>query len=837
MTAEQVNAWASYDQTAKGARRLGAITPRFRGRKGGAGLSNSGVTRSVTSTWHGGGARARGIEEFLRQQDEEALDRSRSGGVIGSGAPGGGGGGNLRNRATSRGSMTGVQEHRTSGNYSVDTPNSATSSGFFETLSAERSGNAGVGDNNKAPKLIDPDFKKEKITQDIGDTIREVFRVFFESSHHHLATSLEETPSNHDDDDVDDGGDGFNGRDSKRRKKGGKSALSMLINTYNATMPWTQTYFESKIVLFAELCFRGISQVYFQNNPLSGLIILVGLFIQSTRVALHGVLALVCGNLVAFLLGFDEGLASSGLFGYNSLLVGLAIATFDNRATGNEGTDYYISTVVASVVFAMFSSILFVMMGKLLVPYKSPPLTFPFNVATITFLLAMANMGRVDMSSVRTPALPVYADADMTGITVIEFFAGSIRGIGQVYLANNIISGFLVLLGIAICSRIGAIAAFVGSALGAAGALWTGVPGSVVANGMYGFNASLAFTAMFFFYAPSKGAAIMGLFAATLCVAAQQALAAMLEPYGLPFMTLPFCVITLPFIILQGTTSIVIAIPLATMTIPEDHLRHVSILTDGFSFLKDAISKVDNVAGEESRRLSSQLLVTRKLSREMSHNLRRLSSAIKENDVEADKEELKRMSISNKAGPGLFGGRETVLRSKANKIFNALDDTKTGHLRLEEITSALNECGLDDTEGLHFAGMVLSELDLDNSHTIERGEFVALILVAKALLRIRRKISKFFDFVDENGNGYIDFDEIDAALEYLGQPVLSDNDKENLAIMTKLDLNGDDYGEMEVVELVNYVTVSKVKEFVSSYHDSHDSTQKHSTANGGEDAV
>jgi len=223
-----------------------------------------------------------------------------------------------------------------------------------------------------------------------------------------------------------------------------------VIDTFNATMPWIQPYLlkrahqkgpagiMAKVLLFVDLCLRGISQVYFQNNPLSGLLILIGMYIRSTRVATHGVVALVSGNLAPILLGFDEGLAMSGLFGYNSFLVGLALATFDSQAT--TAFDYHASVLVASVVFGMFSSIFFVVLGKLLVPYKSPPLTLPFNIAAMMFLLGMANMHRVDMESVRPVALPIYTnDPDMASamISAQDFLAGTIRGIGQVYLASG----------------------------------------------------------------------------------------------------------------------------------------------------------------------------------------------------------------------------------------------------------------------------------------------------------------------------------------------------------------------------------------------------------------
>jgi urea transporter len=53
---------------------------------------------------------------------------------------------------------------------------------------------------------------------------------------------------------------------------------------------------------------------------MNGLLILVGLIVQSPAAALHGVIGLVCGNLVAAMLGFDKGLARSGFFGCNAFL-------------------------------------------------------------------------------------------------------------------------------------------------------------------------------------------------------------------------------------------------------------------------------------------------------------------------------------------------------------------------------------------------------------------------------------------------------------------------------------------------------------------------------------
>ncbi len=203
---------------------------------------------------------------------------------------------------------------------------------------------------------------------------------------------------------------------------------------------------------------------------------------------------------------------------------------------------------------------------------QTPPFTFPFNFATLTFLLAMGNLnvggneGFIEAGS----------------ISAAEFFAGSIRGVGQVFLANNILSGVLVLVAISICSRTSALAAFIGSAVGAGVAVLAGNSIEAIENGMFGFNPSLTFTAMLMFYVPSFGSFSIGIIASIVTVFLQLAFATALGPFGLPFMTLPFCFAALSYIAIQGTTSNIISVPLSSMTTPEDHLKRVRRLSDGF---------------------------------------------------------------------------------------------------------------------------------------------------------------------------------------------------------------------------------------------------------------
>ena len=61
------------------------------------------------------------------------------------------------------------------------------------------------------------------------------------------------------------------------------------------------------------------------------------------------------------------------------------------------------------------------------------------------FLLAVGGMKNVEMASVRVPALPTYESGPVAELTAKAFFAGSVRGVGQVFLANSLASGIIVL--------------------------------------------------------------------------------------------------------------------------------------------------------------------------------------------------------------------------------------------------------------------------------------------------------------------------------------------------------------------------------------------------------
>ena len=73
---------------------------------------------------------------------------------------------------------------------------------------------------------------------------------------------------------------------------------------------------------------RGVGQVMFQNNALSGVLMLAGILLNSWQMALMAIAGNVVSTLTACLSGYSREDIRNGLYGFNGTLVGIAIGVF-----------------------------------------------------------------------------------------------------------------------------------------------------------------------------------------------------------------------------------------------------------------------------------------------------------------------------------------------------------------------------------------------------------------------------------------------------------------------------------------------------------------------------
>jgi urea transporter len=73
---------------------------------------------------------------------------------------------------------------------------------------------------------------------------------------------------------------------------------------------------------------RGIAQVVFQNNPITGALILAGIFYNSWIYGLACLFGTIISTATAVLFKADKGLIKDGLFGFNGALVAVALVAY-----------------------------------------------------------------------------------------------------------------------------------------------------------------------------------------------------------------------------------------------------------------------------------------------------------------------------------------------------------------------------------------------------------------------------------------------------------------------------------------------------------------------------
>lgn len=340
------------------------------------------------------------------------------------------------------------------------------------------------------------------------------------------------------------------------------------------TIPEWAAYADRRPVLaFIDSCLRGVGQVALMNNPLTGLLILVALFLADLQLGLMAAIGLLASTLTAYLLRLDRGRIRAGLYGYNGLLVGAALATFLAPRWGG-------AIFIAAIVVAAASTILWVATAAVARVFEMPPLTFPFNFVTIPFLwasFASTRIGRGPGLGERALAAPIdpvlrALETGAGGIDAAALLNALLRGISQLFLADSLVAGILILVGILICSRIAGVMALLGSAIGGLIGLAIGADGFEIYHGLWGYNSFITAVAIGgFFLVPTWRSVTYGLAAAVAAALLNGALMVVMGSWGVPSLTLSFCITTVAFLLIRDATPLLHPVPLPLTTTPEEH--------------------------------------------------------------------------------------------------------------------------------------------------------------------------------------------------------------------------------------------------------------------------
>ncbi|PZQ96978.1 MAG: urea transporter [Cereibacter sphaeroides] len=289
---------------------------------------------------------------------------------------------------------------------------------------------------------------------------------------------------------------------------------------------------------FLFTCLRGTSQVFFQNNVITGVLFFVAMAVASYvsgvwATTIGAAVGIVVATLTAQLLDCDENSINTGLFGFNGILVGAALPTFIEASP--QLWFYIVVGAAASTVFtAAFSATLTKSWGI-------PGSTGPFVLTGWLMVAGAYSFGGLQVMGDAPRLGSDYIQGLVSIPAPIELVQIFFRNIGQVYLLGSEVSGAIVLAAIFIASVPAGIAACAGSLIAMTVAILMGADPAIVSAGLYGFSPVLTAIAVgVVFLQPSLKVALYALLATVTTVFVQGALDVIMQPSGLPSFTGPY---------------------------------------------------------------------------------------------------------------------------------------------------------------------------------------------------------------------------------------------------------------------------------------------------------
>ncbi len=307
-----------------------------------------------------------------------------------------------------------------------------------------------------------------------------------------------------------------------------------------AVTGWQSLADRNPVIGLVDACLRSAAQVLFQNNPVSGSLVLGaiawGALENGTpRVFGGAVVGVVVGTLMAVILRVDGKALRQGLFGFSPLLTGIGVATF----LGQQSLMW-----LYLILGAAITTVVTLALNTIVKPWGLTAFTFPFVLATWVLLLGAYQFAQLTVKTGARPMFPGSGAARPAGFDwhlVPEF----LRGVSEVYLINSWISGLVIVAALLVNSRWSAVFALTGSAGATLLAVWFGAGELDMHKGLFGFNAVLTAVAVgAVLHRPGVLVTLYTLFGIALTLFVQVAMATVLTPLALPVLTAPFNIAT-----------------------------------------------------------------------------------------------------------------------------------------------------------------------------------------------------------------------------------------------------------------------------------------------------
>lgn len=316
--------------------------------------------------------------------------------------------------------------------------------------------------------------------------------------------------------------------------------------------------FKEQFSFFLDSTLRSYSVVFFSQKRVFGLLLLAATFLNPTT-GWVGLFGLLCSNGLAYVLGFERGAIRKGYFGFNSLLLGLALSYF-YAASWNLLLLIFLSSLLATLAASVLQNVFWHY-------FRLPALSLPFVITFSLAISAAVGFGHLELSR-----SSLSAESITTAVPWLDLF---LKSLGSTFFQVNIASGAILLLGLLIYSRLALLLGLAGLTAGYFTHYLLGAYPEVLTEQYLGFNYVLTGIAVGgIFLVPSFGSLLLAMLSASASAVIMLSLKVLLPAY-LPPTAIPFNLITLLVLYalkLRLFPSANLALSFSEVSSPEENL-------------------------------------------------------------------------------------------------------------------------------------------------------------------------------------------------------------------------------------------------------------------------
>ena len=344
----------------------------------------------------------------------------------------------------------------------------------------------------------------------------------------------------------------------------------------------------SNISFYRDSITNSYSQVLFSGRPWLGVCLLVASFINPYAGA-SGLAAVAFTLLLVNLLGLNKELMRNGSYGYNMLLLSLAMDIYFNLSV-----TFFLLLALGCFITLMLT----VWMAVRTAPYRIPFLSLPFLVAVWMILLSSRNIGSMQLTDQGIYELNELWK--MGGATLVSAYDQAalinlplaidvyLRSLAAIFFQHNLIAGVLIAIGLLMHSRIAFSLSLIAFYAGYFFCWATQGNIEQLHNSYVGFNFVLTGLAVGIYFIPSIQSYLLAALLMPVVSILMGALDVVISSYQLPIFSLPFSLVVIALVFLMWNRADATALPMVVNQLLNPEKNLYAYRTDGIRFANSA---------------------------------------------------------------------------------------------------------------------------------------------------------------------------------------------------------------------------------------------------------